>query len=164
MLVANLGGSYDKQGITVMSKLIKIKGFTLIELVIVVAIVGILAAIAYPAYTEQVRKSRRADAKAVLLEAAQWMERFYSQNSRYDQMRGGGAVPFASSGLTKAPKEGGPVGGHYVVSLVAVGADSYTLQAVPQIAGGQNQDRCGTLTVANTGAKGVSSGTVAECW
>lgn len=141
------------------------KGFTLIELIIVVAVVAILAAIAYPSYQDQVRKSRRADAKAVLLETAQWMERFYTQNGRYDQILGsGGTEVTLPTGLQKSPKEGGPAGGYYVVSLSAIGQNNYTLRAVPQTAGGQNNDRCGTLTVTNTGTKGVSSGTVAECW
>jgi type IV pilus assembly protein PilE len=83
----------------------KIKGFTLIELVIVVAIVAILATIAYPSYQDSVRKSRRADAKGVLMEAAQWMERFYTENNRYDQTRAGVAVALPAS-LQTSPKEG----------------------------------------------------------
>ncbi len=137
------------------------KGFTLIELMIVVAVVGILGAIAYPAYQDSVRKSRRADAKAVLLEAAQWMERFYTQHSRYDQERGGGAVVLP---LTKAPKTGGPAGGYYTITLSAVGQDTYTLTATPLATGGQNSDTCGTMTLNNAGVKTVSSGTLAQCW
>jgi len=77
------------------------QGFTLIELMIAVAIVGILAAIAYPSYIEHVRKTRRADAKAVVLELSQWMERFYTENSRYDKTRAGVdvALPFTQSPL-----------------------------------------------------------------
>ena len=55
------------------------QGFTLIELMITVAVVGILAAIAYPSYNEHVRKTRRADARAVLLVSAQWMERLHRE-------------------------------------------------------------------------------------
>ena len=59
-------------------------GFTLIELMVVVAIVAILAAIAYPSYRSQIEKTRRADAKAVLMQAAQYMERLYTENGCYD--------------------------------------------------------------------------------
>jgi len=59
-------------------------GFTLIELLVVVAIVAILAAIAYPSYRSQVQKTRRADAKAVLMQAAQHMERVYTESGSYN--------------------------------------------------------------------------------
>jgi type IV pilus assembly protein PilE len=59
------------------------KGFTLIELMIVVAIVSILAAIAYPAYTDQIRKGRRAECRSGLLQSMQQQERFYSQYNTY---------------------------------------------------------------------------------
>ena len=65
----------------------KSKGFTLIELMIVVAIVGILAAIAYPSYTEYVRKTQRAEAAAMLLEEAQAVERAFSQTGSYPAAR-----------------------------------------------------------------------------
>ena len=61
------------------------RGVTLIELLVAVVIVGILGMIAYPSYTSHLVKSRRAQATACLQEAAQYMERFYTTNLRYDQ-------------------------------------------------------------------------------
>jgi type IV pilus assembly protein PilE len=61
----------------------KKRGFTLIELMIVVAVVGIIAAIAYPSYMDSVRKARRTDAKSALTEAAQKLEILYARNASY---------------------------------------------------------------------------------
>lgn len=134
----------------------KNRGFTLIEVMIVVVIIAILASIAYPSYQNQVRKTRRADAAAVITEAAQWMERFYTENGRYDQNRAGTAVALP---YNRAPVDGTQA---YNVSLSAVAQNSFTVQAAPM--GPQAGDTCGTLTLTNTGAKGASGGTVADCW
>ncbi len=149
----------------------KINGFTLIELMITVAVVAILAAIAYPSYQDSVRKSRRADAKSVLLQATQWMERFYTENNRYDQNRAGTAVALPA-GLTQAPIEGGTK--YYNISLspnctgaASVTANAFTLWACPITTTDQNNDKCKTLTLTHTGVKGVAGGaslTVDECW
>ena len=66
-----------------MTRCRKQTGFTLIELMVVIAIVGILAAVAYPAYLESVNKSRRADAKATMATMAQQLERCFTQYNRY---------------------------------------------------------------------------------
>ena len=148
----------------------KLSGFTLIELVIVVAIIAILAAIAYPTYRDSVRKSRRADAKSVLLQAAQWMERFYTENNAYDKNRGGTAVALPA-GLSKSPIDGTK---YYNIALTACGgattvtASSFTLSAKPIMGTDQASDRCGGLTLTNTGARGTCVAspppTVDECW
>ena len=65
------------------------RGFTLIELMIVVAIVAIISAVALPSYNNSIAKSRRAEARGQLLETAQFMQRFYSQNDSFSQDRGG---------------------------------------------------------------------------
>jgi type IV pilus assembly protein PilE len=124
---------------------------------IVVAVVAILAAIAYPSYQDHVRRSRRADAKATLLELSQFMERYYTENNRYTT--GGGAAPTLP--FAEAPKEGATK--YYDLSLSAVAQESYTLQAAPK--GAQANDRCGNLTLTNAGVKGATGAPGAtECW
>lgn len=120
----------------------RVDGFTLIELMIVVAIVGILAAIAYPAYQDQVRKTRRADAQGALVELAQFMERVYTQNNTY---KPGGADPVLP--FTEAPKDGTTK--YYNLGFQANAGASYTLRATPK--GAQVGD--GYLELDHTGAK-----------
>jgi len=143
------------------------KGFTLIELMIVVAIVAVLAAIAYPSYKEHVRKGRRADAQAVLVESAQYMERLYSEHFSYLEDREGNNLPGLPDSLTRAPKKQSATdvnGKFYEVQLAARADTTFSLEAVPL--GDQTDDRCGTLTLDNTGKKGtkVTGMSVSECW
>jgi type IV pilus assembly protein PilE len=130
----------------------RLDGFTLIELLIAVAIVGILAAIAYPSYLEQIRKTRRADAEAVLMQAAQFMERVYSESGCYnpgdDGRCGTGDDAAPTLPYTKSPIDGSD--NYYGISL-AVDATSFTVKAAPTAGGSQ----AGTadLTVNSLGEK-----------
>ncbi|MEG7361871.1 type IV pilin protein [Pseudomonas citronellolis] len=134
------------------------KGFTLLELMVVVAIISILAAVAYPSYTEHVRKARRSDAEASLMELAQFMERYYTANGRYTTSTNTAvALPFAES-----PKDGSTKYYNLAFSGTPT-ATSYVLAATPK--GAMSGDTCGTLTLSNTGVKGQgSNGTLSQCW
>jgi len=124
----------------------RVDGFTLIEMLITVAIVAILAAIAYPSYTEYTRRSERANARAALTNAVQWMERQFTTNNTYPTTVG---TSFDTS--------------KYSVAVSASTATSFTLQASP--VSPWSDPKCATLTVTNLSAKsatGSEGGTY--CW
>lgn len=131
------------------------KGFTLIELMVVVAIVGILAAIAYPSYTRYVADARRADAQTNMFELAQFMERYYVSNGRYTTQTGAAPdLPF-----TKTPRDGADE--FYTLALNNVSNSTYTLTATIKVTTG---DSCGNLTLTHNGVKGASKGSIDDCW
>lgn len=134
-------------------------GFTLIEVMIVVAILGILAAIAYPSYQRYVQKSRRTDAKTALLDLATREERFFTMNNTYAgtavNLGYGGTFPI--SVLTSGTA-------FYQLTVTASSATAFTATATP--IGAQAGDAlCGTYTVDQLGTQGNSgTGTAADCW
>lgn len=133
----------------------RMRGFTLLELMIVVAIIAILAAIAYPSYTDYVTRTRRAAAAACAMEAAQYMERYYTTKMTYVLP---GELP-----TTECMND---MTDHYTIELSgAATATTYTVQAVP-VPGSVQESRdtkCGTLSINQVGVKGAA-GSVAECW
>lgn len=125
-------------------------GFTLIELMIVVAIVGILAAIAYPSYLNHMRETRRTDAKTALLKMADMQERYYLQNNTY---------------ATDINKVGGKFtdGGYYILVIESANATAFQLDAVAadssQFGDNVNGVDCTTLKLNSAGQK-----TPYQCW
>ena len=130
-------------------------GFTLVELLIVLAIIAILAAIAFPSYNRYVERTRRADAREILFRVAAAQERFYTNRNRYTE-----DVAADLSLSTTSEK------GYYIVGAAFVGGDNqtYLLTATPQSP--QDKDSCKELTITNTGFKDAPNDTAANgaCW
>jgi len=124
------------------------KGFTLIELMIVIVIIGILAAIGYPSYIDQVTKTKRSDGKVALMTAAQSLESCFTEYNAYDDAN----CAFAAT----SPE------GHYAITI-ADAATTFTLTATPQAS--QADPVCANFTFTNAGVQGFSgTGTAAQCW
>jgi len=140
------------------------KGFTLIELMIVVVIIGVLAAIAYPSYVDNTRTANRTAAQADLMQLASFMERRFTENNSYLILNGtndpiSAATCSTSAGCTPA-LDPSITHDDYNYSFSATpSATAFVLQAVPQNA--QASDKCGTMTYSNTGDK---QPTLANCW
>lgn len=140
------------------------RGFTLIELMITVVIIGILASIAYPSYTQYVLRANRAEARSILLENAQILERNYTTANRYN-LDSAGVAPVI---IQQSPNTGTPkyTIGFVTAAVNGVAGQTFTLTATP--AGVMVGDVCGAITLTNTGVKGAAGVTTAaivdQCW
>ena len=133
-------------------------GFTLVELVITVAIVAILMSIALPAYTGYVARARRADARTQLVQAAQFMQRFYAANDSFARDRANndviGQMP---ANLLQSPGDSAKL---YDLGIPpdTLSASSFELRMIPVAGGAMGNDACGTFTLTATGVRGVRVG------
>ena len=141
-------------------------GFTLVEIMIVVAIIAILASIALPSYTSYIAKAKRADARTQLLQVAQFMQRFYAANDSYLQDRAtNGVFSQVPSSLKRSPADGTKL-----YDLEVPNADlsetAYTIKMVPDSAGAMASDPCGTFTLTSAGVRGITGTgmTRDDCW
>lgn len=131
--------------------MLKQKGFTLVELMIAVAVIGILVAIAIPQYQKYTLRANRAEAQAILMEQAQFMERYFTTNNTYVD---------ADLLSDVSPKDAAAGAERYDIDFsVEPSATTFTVRATPD--GIQVNDECGTLTVSQTGAQGAGA---ANCW
>lgn len=136
-------------------------GFTLIELLVTVTIVAVLAAIALPSYASYIARARRADAIGQLVQAAQFMQRFYAANDSFSKDRAGNNVINQVPGnLKQSPSDSTKI---YDLAIPMGAAPltnpmSFTLHMVPVADGAMAQDACGTFTLTSTGLRGVLVG------
>jgi len=127
-------------------------GFTLIELMIVVAIIGIISAIGYPSYDSFMKKTRRSDGTVALQKMADRQERFYLQNSTY-------TTNTANVGGTGTDEN------YYVLSIDSADVNNFAIIATAVAGGPQAADNttnhgdCTALRLESTGAK-----TPDACW
>lgn len=137
---------------------LKLSGFTLIELMIVIAILAIVAAVAIPSYAKYVDRGKRAEARTALLDIAARQERHYSNKRQYTDQ------------LNELRMSGTSENGYYALSLAlgavpgtATGSNTQTFKATATPSG-WTDDKCGDLGIDETGAKTHSLGDRALCW
>jgi type IV pilus assembly protein PilE len=134
------------------------RGFTLVELMVVVAIIAALTAIAVPSYRNYMVRTHRNAAKACLAESAQFMERYYTTNLDYD-------VPVDEFELGCHSDSG--MDDRYDFTVVLDEADPmiYTVTATPKDAQATGDTLCGVLGMDQTGARTESgTGDEEDCW
>ncbi|PQP02971.1 MULTISPECIES: type IV pilin protein [Pseudomonas] len=126
------------------------RGFTLIEIMIVIAIIGIVITIGYPSLTEYVKKGRRTEVAGLLSEQAQILERFYSKNNVYTN----------ATGLS--------AGNDYYTITPTLTDQTFLLTATRKAGSTMASDKCGDFTLTNTGVRSMvnaTSGlTTKDCW
>ncbi len=136
------------------------KGFTLIELLFVIAIIGILSSVAYPSYQDSVKRSRRSEAKVVLIGLAQQSERYFSEHDTYNGLSAHLNLPAYTES------------GYYQINITVPDPKTnsgYLLKAVAQKSQAKLDKECPVFTYNDLGQKGIlgrpnNSKQSLECW
>ncbi len=131
------------------------RGFSLTEMMIVVAVVTILGAVAMPSFTSQVRRSNRTDATSALMRVAAEQEKYYLQNNSYGDMEDLGD-PTTDSG-------------YYSLAIPTANATTYVINATPVTGGPQEKDAtCARISINGNGQRSAEDTTGADtsdaCW
>lgn len=137
----------------------QLRGFSLIELMIVIAILGIVVAFGYPSYRDQVMKARRAEGLGELLELAGKLERHYA-----DQVPGTYAGATLGSNPATNIHRAYTENSHYLLNIDSADTVTFTVRATPQ--GKQANDKCGVFILDSLGTRSLSGNSVAfdKCW
>ena len=135
----------------------RLTGFTLIEVLIVIAIIGIVAAIAVPVYSTYITKANRTDAINFLSEVAGEQQRYFSENNAYASKMS--ELGYGTKDTANSPEN------HYTVSINTPNVTRYVLSATPATGSRQlKDDECMVFTIDSTGSKGNTGGSNADCW
>lgn len=144
---------------------LKVKGFSLVELLIVMVVISILISLAYPSYRAYINRANRADGQASLLDLASRMERYYSDNHTYE------TASIGTGNTTDVISSANTPEGWYTLAISNANADSYTIIATPTGTQATYDTLCQTLTYNNLGNRGIATGpggtptgSVEECW
>ncbi len=147
------------------SQKIRQSGFSLMELMFVVAIFAIIAAVSYPSYMQFVVRAKRATGTSMLLQLADLQQQFFMDNKRYAASLtslgfASDAIMLGDDGQVVADGDDDRI---YGLAMTSTTATSYTITATPQLKQAENDTLCGDLTLTNAGAKG-QSGYGDNCW